>query len=376
MSQPNQPIPPPTAQPAAGSKRKEKSELQLRLEGFQSFIDQPRVTDQLARVLPDNLEVKRQKILLLNSLRRTPKILFCTRESLVAAVLQVFELGLSPVAALGHAYFVPFQTRRGLLCQLIIGYRGLIELARRSGTLATTPRAEVVRRGDYFRYSLGLNPQLEHIPADVLQFEGPDKVAAVRHALAGQPADGKLIAAYAVVSPKHGDKEFRVVTQEFINRIKKASRGSGDPDSPWRNWEDQMWAKTAIRQALKFVPLSPEDRLAKALDIDEAAFTDIGKPAIETTGTEASEDAKGKSNGESEMSSIDEGLTLESEGSFATEGTGMDAFVEKQQASSPVAPTPPDTDPVVELSESPSEASGEEQPPAPKAQRRRRSQPS
>ena len=368
MSQPN-PIPPPTAQADAKPKAKQKSDLQLRLEGFQSFIDQPRVTDQLARVLPDNLEVKRQKILLLNSLRRTPKILFCTRESLVAAVLQVFELGLSPVAALGHAYFVPFQTRRGLLCQLIIGYRGLIELARRSGTLATTPRAEVVRRGDYFRYSLGLNPQLEHIPADVLQFEGPDKVAAVRHALAGQPADGKLIAAYAVVSPKHGDKEFRVVTQEFINRIKKSSRGSGDPDSPWRNWEDQMWAKTAIRQALKFVPLSPEDRLAKALDIDESAFTDIGKAPIETTGVETSEDTTtSKSNGESEMSSIDDALPIENEGS--TENSGMDNFVREAAASDQANRS---DEPPAEIPNTQSEDVGSTpEPEAPKAARRRR----
>jgi recombination protein RecT len=362
MTQPN-PIPPPTAH--ADTKKKPKTELQLRLETFQSFIDQPRVTDQLARVLPDNMEIKRQKILLINSLRRTPKILLTTRESLVAAVLQVFELGLSPVAPLGHVYFVPFQSKGQLLCQLIIGYRGLIELARRSGTLATTPRAEVVRRGDYFRYSLGLNPHLEHIPADVLQFEGPEKIQAVRQALAGLPADGKLVAAYAVVSPKNGDKEFRVVTEEFINRIKKASRGSNLPDSPWRNWEDQMWAKTAIRQVLKFVPLSPEDRLTKALDIDESAFTDIGKAPIETTGVETTES---ETNGSSEMVSVDEALSIESEGSPAT---GMDAFVDEKQTAEESRPATEATKP--EQSESPSEASGQEQPEAPKAQRRRRS---
>jgi recombination protein RecT len=363
MSQPN-PIPPPTAH--TDTKKKPKTEFQLRLESFQSFIDQPRVTDQLARVLPDNMEVKRQKVLLINSLRRTPKVLLATRESLVAAVVQTFELGLSPVPALGHAYFVPFETKGRLLCQLIIGYRGLIELARRSGLVASI-RAEVVRRGDYFRYTLGLTPTLEHVPSDVLEFESQDKRLAVMHALGGMAPDGKLIAAYSVVSLKDGTKEFRVVTQEFINRIKKASRGSNHPDSPWQNWPDQMWAKTAIRQTLKFVPLSPEDRLLKGLEIDETAFTDIGKPIIETTAVAVSE-----SNGSSEMSSIDEGLSVESESN--AEQTGMDAFVHQQQApaNNPVetdesaAPEPEADKPATDK---PSEPTAD----APRAQRRRRS---
>jgi recombinational DNA repair protein RecT len=191
----------------------------------------------------------------------------------------------------------------------------------------------------------------------------------VRQSLGGQQADGKLIAAYSVVSLKDGTKEFRVVTQEFINRIKKASRGSNHPDSPWKHWEDQMWAKTAIRQTLKFVPLSPEDRLFKGLDVDENAFTDIGKTPIETTGVDVPDAVK--SNGSSEMSSVDETLTIESEGNVVA--SGMDAFVQHQQApatddvpaeigdDAPVDQPSTTTDPVEQPAPQP-----------PKAQRRRR----
>jgi recombination protein RecT len=362
MSQPN-PIPPPTAH--TDTKKKPKTEFQLRLESFQSFIDQPRVTDQLARVLPDNMEVKRQKVLLINSLRRTPKVLLATRESLVAAVVQTFELGLSPVPALGHAYFVPFETKGRLLCQLIIGYRGLIELARRSGLVANIS-AEVVRCGDYFYYELGDTPRLEHTPREVLEFAPPERQQAVARMLAGRPADGKLLMAYSVVLLKDGTKVRRVVSEEFISRIKKASRGSNHPDSPWQNWTDQMWAKTAIRQALKFVPLSPEDRLSKGLEIDESTFTDIGKPIIETTAVAVSE-----SNGASEMSSIDEGLSVESESN--AEQTGMDAFVHQQQApaSNPVETDESAAEPEADkpATDKPSEPTAD----APRAQRRRRS---
>jgi recombination protein RecT len=359
MSQPN-PIPPPTAKTET-PKRKEKSELQQRLEGFQSFIDQPRVTDQLARVLPDKLEVQRQKVLLINSLRRTPKVLFATRESLSAAVVQVFELGLSPIPALGHAYFIPFEVKGKLLCQLIIGYRGLIELARRSGLVANIS-AEVVRRGDYFYYEIGDEAKLLHTPREVLDFAPPERQQAVARMLAGRPADGKLLMAYSVVVLKDGTKVRKVVSEEFINRIKKASRGSNHPDSPWQNWTDQMWAKTAIRQALKFVPLSPEDRLIKGIEIDESAFTDIGKPVIDTTAVSVSE-----SNGASEMSSIDEVLSVESEGS-ASAG-GMDAFVSSQQ-SAPAAAADAE---VEEPSQADDQSATDTAPvDAPKAQRRRR----
>jgi len=363
MSQANQPIPPPTTSNSAAP-QKPKNEALVKLQAFGKFLDQQRVTDQLALVLPNKLQVDRQKKLLLSSLRRTPKVLFTTHESLVGAVLQTFELGLSPIAALGHAYFVPFESKGRLICQLIIGYRGLIELARRSGVVSSI-RAEVVRRGDYFHYSLGLSPDLQHVPADVLEYATEEQRLAVRQALGGKPADGRLVAAYAVVILKDGTKEFRVVTQEFINRIKKASRGSNHPDSPWKNWEDQMWAKTAIRQVLKFVPLSPEDQLIKGLEVDEAAFSGI--KTLETVGTDVPE-----SNGSSEMSSVDEALTIESEGNVVA--SGMDAFVQHQQAPATADDVPAEIAGDAPGDEPSTTTAPVEQPAPqpPKAQRRRR----
>ena len=320
---------------------RQKSDLQLRLESFENYLVKPNITAQLAKALPNAASVSQEIELVKNTIRRTPKLLMCTRESLFAAVVQVFELGLKPVPALGHAYFIPFETNGRLICQLIIGYRGLIELSRRSGVVSSI-RAEVVYQNDYFRYRLGLDPQLDHVPFDVISFDDAAR-AAKRGQTATEP--GPIIAAYCVVSLKDGTKEFRVVTNEYIQRIKKVSRGSSRADSPWKQWEDQMWAKTAVRHTLKFVPLSPEDRLVKGLEVDERAFTDIGR-SIDTTGTSLSDTetpepvSKNGSNGRSTTPSTDDDPL----GDVGTDETpaqsGLDRFVSNNETRE----TPPVTD--------------------------------
>lgn len=318
---------------------RQKSELQSRLESFESFLVSPKISSQLAKALPNSIDLNQEIELIKNTIRRTPKLLMCTRESLFAAVVQVFELGLQPTPALGHAYFVPFDMKGRMTCQLIIGYRGFIELARRSGTVSSI-RAESVFENDYFRYRLGLEPQLEHVPYDVIRF---DDVA--RAAKRGQTADspGKLIAAYCVVTLKDGTKEFRVVTDEYVKRVKKMSRSSDRADSPWKQWEDQMWSKTAIRHTLKFVPLSPEDRLVKGLEIDERAFSDVGR-SIDTTGVTLTDtdvpEPKGKANGHSTAASTAASSAPAHDDDFFGDGdlgaeapqTGLDQFVSNTES--------------------------------------------
>src|SRR5258706_5603187 len=78
-------------------------------------------------------------------------------------------------------------------------------------------------------------------------------------ALAGS-RKSDLVAAYAVVTMKDGTRQFRVVTRKLVERIRAMSQGRNSQSSPWNQWEEQMWEKTAVKQALRFVPLSPEDK--------------------------------------------------------------------------------------------------------------------
>ena len=73
----------------------------------------------------------------------------CDVASLVGAIGQCAQMGLEPNTILGHAYLVPFNTKRkdasGVerwvnSVQVIIGYKGLIDLARRSPLRQTSCR--------------------------------------------------------------------------------------------------------------------------------------------------------------------------------------------------------------------------------------------
>jgi recombination protein RecT len=160
-------------------------------------------------------------------------------------------------------YLLPF----GNQCQLIVGWKGLIELARRSG-LVSNITAHCVHYGDFFEYELGLDTKLRHIPADVLDMPqyARERASAddmrreqVVGALAGNHKSD-LVAAYAVITMKDGTRQFRVVTRKLVERIRAMSQSRNSQSSPWNQWEEQMWEKTAVKQALRFVPLSPEDK--------------------------------------------------------------------------------------------------------------------
>jgi recombination protein RecT len=218
---------------------------------------------QIMAALPQHIKPDHMLRLVLTAVRRTPALLTCSRESVLAAIMQAAQLGLEPDSSLGHVYLLPF----GNQCQLIIGWKGLIELARRSG-LVSNITAHCVHYGDFFEYELGLDTKLRHIPADVLDMPQYARERAIADdmrreqvvgALAGN-SKSDLVAAYAVVTMKDGTRQFRVVTRKLVERIRSMSQSRNSSSSPWTQWEEQMWEKTAVKQALRFVPLSPEDK--------------------------------------------------------------------------------------------------------------------
>lgn len=200
--------------------------------------------------LPRHMTPERMCRVALNTIRRTPQLLECAPETMVAAIVEASSLGLE-IDSRGQAYLVPFfnsKTGRKEV-QLIPGYKGLADLAYRSGRVDSI-FAEVVCENDKFRFSLGLNPTLEHTPS--------------------LEDRGKLIAVYAVARMKESAPQFVVMGKGDIEKIKKASKAS---TGPWRDWEAEMWKKTAIRRLCKMLPLSPE--MQRAVSLDEASEAGI-----------------------------------------------------------------------------------------------------
>src|SRR6056297_818539 len=114
---------------------------------------------EIERALPRHIGADRMARIAYTTIRTTPKLLKCSMGSLMGAVMQAAALGLEP-NLLGQCYIIPY----GNEATFIIGYRGMINLARRSGEIQTI-YAHVVKENDEFEYEYGLEPMLKHKPA-------------------------------------------------------------------------------------------------------------------------------------------------------------------------------------------------------------------
>ena len=205
--------------------------------------------------MPKSMTPDRLTRIVMTECRKTPALLKCAPESFYGAVLQCAALGLEPGSALGHCYLLPFgngKDRNGRPnAQLIIGYRGMIDLARRSGQIISL-QAWTVHAQDTFNYQLGLEPDIQHVPASTAD-RGP-----VTHV-------------YAVAKLKGGGIQFEVMSRAEIEKVRSTSKAGNS--GPWASHWDEMAKKTVIRRLFKYLPVSIE--AVRAVEIDEK--TDRGE---------------------------------------------------------------------------------------------------
>lgn len=197
----------------------------------------------IERALPRHLDAERFTRIVLTEVRRTPGLLRADPMSLLASLMLSAQLGLEP-GPLGHVYFLPFRNAKENRTdvQFIIGYKGMVDLARRSGQVSTI-YAESVHEGDTFSWRLGLNPDIEHQPA------------AVR---------GELTHVYAVAKYKDGGFNFVVLTRDQVESYR--ARSKAKDSGPWRTDFEAMAKKTAIRRLFPMLPLSPEIQHMQSVD--------------------------------------------------------------------------------------------------------------
>lgn len=219
------------------------------------MVRSPAFQKQMALAMPKSMTPDRLTRIVMTECRKTPALMKCAPESFYGAVLQCAALGLEPGSALGHCYLLPFGNGKDKSgrpnAQLIIGYRGMIDLARRSGQIVSL-QAWTVHAQDTFNYQLGLNPDIEHVPASVAD-RGP-----VTHV-------------YAVAKLKGGGVQFEVMSRAEIEKIRSASKAGNS--GPWSSHWDEMAKKTVIRRLFKYLPVSIE--AVRAVEIDEK--TDRGE---------------------------------------------------------------------------------------------------
>ncbi len=212
-----------------------------KLDSIKALFARADVMDAIRQVAPKHLTPDRITRIAMTSIVRTPKLADCTPQSLLGALLTCTQLGLEPDDAGGRAYLIPYKDQ----CTLIIGYKGLMELARRSGDIVGL-EARVVYDCDDFDYRYGSDPSLTHKPKVGLQTKTP-------------------VAVYAVARLKNGTPQFEVMDIAEVNAIRDRSRAG--KAGPWVTDFAEMARKTVMRRLCKYLPSSPE--LSQAVTLDE-----------------------------------------------------------------------------------------------------------
>ena len=209
--------------------------------------------DQIKKALPSVLTGERFSRMILTAMSSTPQLQQCTPKSFLGAMMQAAQLGVEPNTPLGQAYLIPYKNKGTLECSFQLGYKGLIDLAYRSGEVKDI-QAHEVHENDVFEYELGLEPKLKHVPA--ISNRGP------------------VIMYYAVFHTKDGGYGFEVMSAEDIREhAKKYSKAYSSGYSPWTTNFDEMAKKTVLKKCLKYAPLKTE--FVRAMSADETIKSDI-----------------------------------------------------------------------------------------------------
>lgn len=211
------------------------------------------VKAQIANALPKHMTADRMARIAMTELRRVPALQKCDPMSFLGAVMQASQLGLEPGGALGHVYLIPF----GKEVQVIVGYRGMIDIARRSGQIVSI-EARAVYDGDRFDCVLGLDSNIEHVP----DWQNVNRT---------DPA--KLRFVYAVAKLKDGGMQFDIMSRAEVDAIRKRSKSNGN--GPWVTDYAAMALKSVVRRLFKFLPVSIE--MQTAIGIDEQADAGIAQ---------------------------------------------------------------------------------------------------
>jgi len=215
---------------------------------------------QIKKALPKHLSPDRMTRIVMTAVSSNPKLAQAGVESpatFLGSIIQSSQLGLEVNTPAGHAYLVPFRNKRKRVmeCQLIVGYKGMIDLAYRS-PLVEKVVARAVYDGDEFDYWYGLNENLIH----KISKEPCRRTRKITHAYAFAQIRGKGC-------------PFEVLDQEALEYRRGKSMDDrrakeNNRTSIWESEPEAMSRKSAIRALSPFIPQAPE--LAHVVALEEA----------------------------------------------------------------------------------------------------------
>ena len=174
----------------------------------------------------------------------------CEPAQVVAEALKAATLKLPINKSLGFAYIVPYKKQGKQIPQFQLGYRGMIQLAMRSGIYKYL-NADIVYEGEYKGYSK-LTGDLD---------------------LTGEKKSDIVVGYFAYIESVNGFKKAVFATRDDMEaHAKKYSKAFGHEGSPWQTEFDQMAIKTMLRKLLSkygLMTVDMADGMQAENDFDE-----------------------------------------------------------------------------------------------------------
>ena len=222
---------------------------------------------QFATALPKHINTDRFVRIAITTIRQNPKLAQCSQESLLGALMVSAQLGLEP-GTLGQCYLIPFENKRmgTVECQFQIGYKGLIELLRRSGQLSDI-YSYTVYENDDFNIEYGLSRTLTHKP----NFD----------------ERGEIKGFYAVAILKDGAKAFEYMTKDEVVKHEEKYRKGSYKNDVWNKNFEEMAQKTVVKKLLKWLPVSVE--FLDMINKDEKSFKTVNEKSTDLKDVEVIE---------------------------------------------------------------------------------------
>lgn len=268
----------------------------------QQWLQSDAFKNAVGIALPKHLTPDRFVRIALNAFMRTPKLMECTQESVFKCLLDLSALGLEPDGR--RAHLIPFKRkfkddqnrwREEMQCQLIIDYKGLVELMMRGGSVSNI-HADIVCENDEFEY---------------------DRGEVVKHKINFRAERGEMYAVYCRVTMRDGTSKCEALSKAEIEKVRARSKAAGD--GPWITDFNEMAKKTACRRVSKWIPLSPEQRDGIEADDDqyELAKKDREAGVVDMSMFQPSADAHRGHEGANPMLAAEESLKADVEAARA-----------------------------------------------------------
>lgn len=240
---------------------------------IRSLIQSEKVIDQVSLAIPKFLTPDRLLRVALTTINTNPKLLECTRESLLASIMRAAQMGIEPDGHHGH--LIPRYNKKsgGYEASFQPDYKGLVALVRRAKNVADI-YAEIVYENDYIDIQKGLKRDLIHT-----QDIKSDR--------------GEIIGVYAVILYKDSTAaSWEYMTRADVEAVRARSESwrshvANGYDTPWITDEGEMFKKTVLKRLFKLADLNrDEDELIKTIDnvrrLDDARV-DTGEPPATPT---------------------------------------------------------------------------------------------